>query len=227
MNDIERSQARIHARKLFSIFGDDPGMVTLLAECFVDRAEREHVTDVVRWMDAVIPAYIREHGHMLAVPVPGGMGRPSVTPLDMARAHDAVTHKLLVGAALLLCLALPMACEPSAGPPQKDAPAVVLLPQPWCMDVAHVEDTRVTVLHMGVHAEGRSAFRFDVLTGQDEAHILPGRYLEPSDGHLKIRIEEDATSPPWESATVVVYTARGDHWERSDSRGGMPRCTDG
>ena len=76
---------------------------------------------------------------------------------------------------------------------------------------------------MGVHAEGRSAFRFDVLTG-DDAHVLPGRYLEPSDGHVKVRIEEEATSPPWDAVTVVVYTARGDRWERTDSRGTMPRC---
>jgi len=99
MNDLERNQARAHARKLFSIFQDDPAMVTLLVECFVDRAQREGVTDVVGWMDATIPPYIREHGPMLAVPVPGGMGRPQVTPLDMARAHDAVTHKMMIGGA--------------------------------------------------------------------------------------------------------------------------------
>jgi hypothetical protein len=224
---------RHQVRQHYSVLAHDPpifnvAVSAMLDECTLKRFTNEE--DASMWLERNCTRVLREVGLEVLAPSPDGTTivtaeadgtkRVRITRREVKAARQILARNIAAlgtAVALLLCFA----CGGPARPPL-DAPAVTFTAQPWCYDLDHDGMQAIHILHLGVRADGKSGFRFDV-EGDNDLFTLPGRYIQDSDAHMKIRVETgDAAA--WRDIGVTLYTARGDEWVETDRRGSMPRC---
>jgi hypothetical protein len=224
----------------YAIFSHDPVILTVAVEAMLDELDHAGLPDeqaAALWLEAQCTRVIREVGLEVAqynglqlAPVSGeGVRTVRIKRSDVIAARTALARNMARLSVALLWLLPMVACSACGGEtlPPADAPAVTLTDAPWCYDSHQEENYRATTLHLGLRADGKTAFRLDVNAGHGESYQLPGRYVQETDGHMKVRVEEPMGAVNWTDVGVKVFTARGAEWVETDARGNMPRCNDG